>query len=67
MYKILNDDKVLEILPKENADIKSEQMQIHIKHICGCLIVQDKSGSWWETCNEHQKVVLEFRKEKYIS
>lgn len=66
MYKIIDDEKVLEVLPAEDADIKREQITIHIKHSCGCLIIQDKKGFWLETCTSHSGKMEELKNKGFL-
>lgn len=57
--KIIDLEKLFEVLSRDRAEIESSNMQVIIRHKCGCTITQDKKGDSLFPCKDHKEQVVE--------
>ena len=57
--KIVDLEKLFEILSRDEAEIKASKMQVRIEHKCGCTITQDKKGDSMFPCKDHKQELIE--------
>lgn len=57
--KIIDIEKLFEVLSRDRAEIEISKMQVRIEHKCGCVITQDKKGDSLFPCKSHKNEVVE--------